>query len=154
MKKNKSYLSFRLGKESYAVSVKKVLEVLQKQLITEVPNTPDYVKGVINFRGEIIPIIEMRRKLNISERLAEQKYVTIILELNIGDIETKIGAVVDGVKDVIIVPQKKIQKIPKPAHNLKTQFLTGRFKINDNYTMLMDFDKVLTDEEAQVISKI
>ncbi len=96
----KSYLSFQLDDEIFAINVKKVLEVLQMQKITKVPKTPDYIKGVINFRGEILPVIDTRQKFSLNKVEDYTKFVIIMLNFVRDHKEQKFGAIVDSVMDV------------------------------------------------------
>jgi len=154
MKKNNTYLSFKLNKELFAISVLKVLEVLQEKEVTVIPNTPKYVEGVINFRGEIIPVIQLRQKMNMPQRKENEKSVTIIMDLNINNSNTKIGVIVDGVSEVVTVSDKKIKEVPKIGSSFNVEFLNGMIKTENNFTMLLNIDKVFSEKEAKIISKI
>ncbi len=145
-KKNKStYLSFVINNEMFAISVSKVLEVLQKQKIARVPNAPEHVRGVINFRGEIVPVFETRTKFGLPDRAEAEKYVVIVLQLQSKNDTTTIGAVVDAVKDVLTIAESEIKPVPKMSSNFNTEFLDGIAKINDQFTMLLNADKVFLE---------
>ncbi len=150
MKKSKSYLSFKLGNELFAVSVKKVLEVMQQKKLTIVPNTPEYIEGVINFRGEIIPVAELRKKLNMPLRKPDQKYILIILDMNIGNFQTKLGAIADGVTDVVSISKKEIKEVPEMGSTFDSKFLKGMIERNSEFTMLLDIDKIFTEDEINI----
>lgn len=157
MKQNKNdkehYLSIRLDSELFGVSVHKVLEVLEKQHVTRVPNVPDYIKGVINFRGEILPVIEARQKFNMPERAANEKYVIIVLDLEVGDKRLMLGVIADGVKDVIELSEEAIKDVPEMGSNYNTEYLSGMVKLEEGFLMMLNVDKVFSTEEINLISE-
>ncbi len=146
-----TYLSFIVCEELFAVNVKKVLEVLQKQKITHVPNAPVEIKGIINFRGDVVPVFESRTKFDLPERAEENSYVVIVMDLSQGNDMFRIGAIVDKVKDVISIEDNDIKPIPVMSKDFNAQFLQGIFKLNDDFIMLLDVDKVFTNEELSAI---
>jgi len=109
----RTYLSFMVCGELFAVNVNKVLEVLQKQNITQVPNAPRYIRGIINFRGEVVPVFESRIKFNLLDRTDDSPFVIIVLDLSRKDEVFRIGAIVDRVKDVISIEDSSVH--PGPA---------------------------------------
>jgi purine-binding chemotaxis protein CheW len=141
------FLSFRLGKETFAVSVKKVLEVLQQQNITEVPDVPPYIKGVINFRGDILPICDARIKFNIAVQSNDEKNVVIVLDLENDNQKMRIGAIADGVKDVISIDETDIRPVPQMGLKYNAEFLSGMIKSGDTFIMVLNVDKVFTTGE-------
>lgn len=153
-KHKKVFLSFRLGKETFAVSVKKVLEVLQKQHITEVPDVPEYIRGVINFRGDILPICDARLKFNIGGQTNEEKYVVIVLDLENNGQRLRIGAIADGVKDVISIEETDMKPVPEMGLRYNAEFLTGMIKSGDSFIMILNVDRVFTTEEVGLINKV
>ena len=146
-----TYLSFIICDEYYSVNVTKVLEVLQKEKITRVPNAPNYIKGIINFRGEIVPVFESRNKFNLPERPSDEAYVIIVLDLSTEEEIFRVGAIVDKVKDVIEIKTEDIKAVPTMSKEFNTKFLHGIFKLNDNFILLLDIDKVFTESEIEII---
>ncbi len=147
-----TYLSFVLGEEIFAVNVGKVLEVLEHQKITRVPKTPSYIKGVINFRGEILPVIDTRLKLNLAEQQINDKTVIIVLDLKVKDKSVILGAMADSVKDVIEIHENEIRDVPDIGNRYNVEFLQGMVKIENIFVMLLNVDKVfLSDEQQQQI---
>ncbi|HOT14187.1 MAG TPA: chemotaxis protein CheW [Bacteroidales bacterium] len=144
-----TYLSFVVGEEQFAVNVTKVLEVLQKQTITKVPNAPDFIKGIINFRGEVVPVFEMRVKFNLAERDETKGYVIIILDLQSGEETIRIGAIADKVRDVITLNDSDIKPVPAMNKDFNTEFLQGIVKLNDKFILLLNVDKVFTSNQLQ-----
>jgi purine-binding chemotaxis protein CheW len=142
-----TYLSFTVCDEHFAVNVNKVLEVLQKQHITKVPNAPGYIKGIINFRGDVVPVFESRIKFSLPERDPNIPFVVIVLDLSRENDVFRIGAIVDKVKDVINIDDKDIKPVPHMSNEFNANFLQGIFKQNDNFIMLLDVEKVFTGDE-------
>lgn len=149
-----TYLSFRVGKETFAVSVNKVLEVLEEQYITEVPNVPEHVQGVINFRGKIIPVIETRLKFSLPRRKKEDKYVVIVFDIQIEGKSMLIGAITDSVHDVIIFSESEILDVPDLGFAYNTDFILGMLKNELSFTMILDIDKVFTSEDINILKEV
>ncbi|MCP4179260.1 MAG: chemotaxis protein CheW [bacterium] len=150
-KRKNTFLSFNIGKEIFAVSVTKVLEVLQTQHITEIPNVPEFIKGVINFRGNIIPVVEARTKFNMPQREDSEKYVIIVFVLNINNKNVIIGAKADNVRDVIAIEDHEVQDIPELGLNYNTEFLHGMLKGEKGFVMILNIDKIFSVEEVSIL---
>lgn len=147
-----TFLSFRIGKETFAVSVQKALEVLEKQNITEVPNAPVYIEGVINFRGNIIPVIDTRVKFNLPKN-EDTKYVIIVFDLQINDKKMLVGAKVDSVSDVISIDESSIIPVSELGFHFNTEYLLGMLKIENSFTMILDIDKVFASTDVQLLQE-
>jgi purine-binding chemotaxis protein CheW len=150
---NNTYLSFVVGDELFAVNVHKVLEVLQKQRITTVPNTPDFVKGIINFRGEIVPVFETRTKFNLTERDAMYSYVIMILDLQSANSVIRVGAVVDKVKNVITINDNEVKPVPPMSSKFNSEFLHGIVKDGESFILLLNVDKIFSDGEINELNE-
>ncbi len=146
-----TYLSFIVCDELFAVNVAKVLEVLQKQRITHVPNAPEYIKGIINFRGEVVPVFESRTKFNLPARPNDDAYVVIVFDLSKGADVFRIGTVVDRVKDVISIDDTEIKPVPPMSKDFNTDFLQGIYKQQADFIMLLNVEKVFTGDELVAI---
>lgn len=146
------YLSIKLDEELFALSVHTVLEVLEKQHVTKVPNVPEFIKGVINFRGEILPVIEARQKFNMPQRPTDAKYVIVVLDLKIKDRNLQIGIVADGVNDVLELDSNEIKSVPEMGTNYNTEFLSGMVKIDSGFLMLLNVERVFSSEEINLIN--
>ncbi len=142
-----TFLSFIVENEYFAINVDKVLEVLQLSKITRVPNIADEIVGVINFRGEIIPIYEIRTRLGLPKREENQRYVIIVLEILNNDNNFIIGAIVDRVNDVINITDNQIAPIPKLNANIKEEYLYGIFKKGNDFIMILNVDKFFEETE-------
>ena len=148
-----TYLSFVVCGELFAVNVVKVLEVLQKQHITHVPNAPQYIKGIINFRGEVIPVFESRTKFNFQERENNESFVVIVLDLSHDSEVFRIGALVDKVKDVISIEDNEIKPVPIMSKEFNTSFLQGIYKQNEDFIMMLDVERVFTGDEISILKE-
>ena len=146
-----SYLSFRLGNEIFAITVQKVLEVLEIQKITKVPKTPNHIRGVINFRGEILPVIDTRIKFNLPIAEETIKTVIIVLDLQINDKTMTLGAIADSVCDVLEINETDIKAVPELGSRYNVEFLIGMFKNDDGFIMILDIDKVFSVEELSIV---
>jgi len=145
------YLSIKLNDELFAINVNKVLEVLQNQQTTKIPNVPDFIKGVINFRGEIVPVIEARQKFKMPPREDNQKYVIIVLDLEVNDKKILLGVIVDGVKDVLELSDEMIKDVPEMGTNYNIEFIKGMVKLDKGFLMLLNVDRVFSSEEINII---
>jgi purine-binding chemotaxis protein CheW len=150
---NNTYLSFIVGDELYAINVNKVLEVLEKQSITRVPNAPIYIKGIVNFRGEVVPVFESRTKFNLPDRPDDASNVVIVLDLSKENDLFRIGAIVDRVKDVITIDDNDIKAVPAMSKDYNTEFLKGIFKLNDKFILLLDVERVFSGDELSSIKE-
>ena len=149
-----TYLSFMIQGEYFAVNVGKVLEVILKPKITRVPNVSDSIAGVVNFRGEIIPAFETRTRFGLPNRNEGDKYVLVILEIERDESKTTIGAIVDRVKDVITIDEKAIMPVPKMSSKIKAELITGIFKLNEDFIMLLDVGKMFSEQEVEGMSEM
>ncbi|MDP4266490.1 MAG: chemotaxis protein CheW [Bacteroidota bacterium] len=143
----KSYLAFRLDEEIFAVGVAKVLEILEMQPITKVPKTPKYMRGVINMRGDVIPVIDARLKFNMSVTEDTIRTVIIVLELEIRNKKVILGAIADSVKEVLEISDDEIKDVPEIGSKYNTEFITGMVKSGEYFIMLLDIDKVFSIED-------
>jgi purine-binding chemotaxis protein CheW len=137
------YLTFTLGEEEYGAEILKVQEIKGYSAITPIPNTPSYIKGVMNLRGTIIPVVDLRSKFGMIE--AEYTRFTVIIVVMVG---TKIvGLVVDAVSDVLNIPLDDIQAAPDFGGQVNTRFINGMAKAGDKLIVLLDIDKVLGTDD-------
>ncbi len=137
------YLTFRLGGEDYGVDILKVQEIRSYDTVTRLPESPDYIKGVINLRGTIVPVIDMRLKFHLEK--AEYNEFTVMIILNMG--ERVIGMVVDGVSDVMTLDQSQIRPPPEFAGVLDSNFVKGLGAVDERMLILVDIDKLMDFEE-------
>jgi len=150
----KSFLSFNLESETFAINVIKVLEVLQMQKITSIPKTPDYIKGVLNFRGEIIPVIDTRIKFSLNRAEDLSKHVIIVLDFERDGKQQKVGAIVDSVMDVFEYQEIDIKDVPELGSRYNLEFIYGMIKKDENFITILDVDKVFSVEELSIVKEI
>ncbi len=136
------YLTFMLDNEEYGIEILKVREIIGIMDITNVPQTPEFVEGVINLRGKVIPVIDLRTKFGLSR--AEYNDQTCIIVVDVG---MMMGIIVDTVQEVHDIPSASIEPPPKLGGSVDTSFILGMGKVRDDVKILLDIDKVLTTED-------
>ncbi len=137
------YLTFKLADEEYGIGIMHVTEIVGLQNITEVPDMPEFVKGVVNLRGQVIPVIDVRLRFHMQPKEYDER--TCIIVLNIRDVQ--IGLVVDTVNEVLTIDEKLISPPPKVAAANSAQYIKGLGKINDEVKILLSGEKLLFEEE-------
>lgn len=138
------YLTFTLGHEEYGVEILKVQEIKGSSVITPIPNTPAYIKGVTNLRGTIIPVVDLRAKLQMPEAPAGRFAATVVLTVG-----TKtVGLLVDAVSDVLDIPRSEIQATPDFGAEVDARFISGVARVGEKLIILLDIERVLAGDEA------
>ncbi len=143
------YLTFKLADEEYGIGIMHVTEIVGLQNITEVPDMPDFVKGVVNLRGQVIPVIDVRLRFHMAPKEYDER--TCIIVLSIRDVQ--IGLVVDTVNEVLTIDEKLISPPPKVAAANSAQYIKGLGKINDEVKILLSGEKLLFEEELAKIAQ-
>jgi purine-binding chemotaxis protein CheW len=141
------YLTFTLGNEEYGIDILKVQEIRGYDTVTHIANAPEFIKGVINLRGVIVPIVDMRIKFKVGEPTYNDFTVVIIINV-LGRI---IGMVVDGVSDVVALSPEQIKAPPEMGAAMDTDYITGLGTLNDQMLILVDIEKLMSSEEMQVM---
>ncbi|MBF0551582.1 MAG: chemotaxis protein CheW [Deltaproteobacteria bacterium] len=141
------YLTFRLGDEKFALDISQVREVLDFTIITKVPRTPEFMRGVINLRGGVVPVIDLRLKFGMSKIEKTVNTCIIIVEVNIKDEATALGVLADSVEEVIDLEPDQIDPPPKIGTRLKTEFIKGMGKRDSEFIIILDIDRVFSMEE-------
>lgn len=143
-----SYLSFKLGEEVFAANVGKVLNILEMTKITKVPKAPDYMKGVINLRGTVLPVIDTRIKFGLASTEFTTNTCILVLDIDIENDSLHVGALVDAVQEVLEIEPNQILPPPNIGSKYRSEFITGMFKLNEEqFIMLLDMDKVFSVDE-------
>ncbi len=145
------YLTFLLGDDIYGVDILRVQEVRGWTKVREIPNTPKYVKGVLDLRGTIVPIIDLRTRLSIEAVEYTPITVVIVLSIEVGDEKYVIGIVVDTVSDVLDVVKSEIKKAPNFGTKVETRFIDGMVMADAGMVVLMDIDKMLNPDELSAL---
>jgi purine-binding chemotaxis protein CheW len=141
------YLSFTLGKEEYGVDILRVQEIRSWEPVSRIPNVPHYEKGVVNLRGSIVPILDLRERFNLSKAEYTPLTVVVVLQTDVGNKTRIMGVVVDSVSDVISVDKTEIQAAPDFGAKVSNEFINGLVSVNERMVMLLDVDKLLKLEE-------
>jgi purine-binding chemotaxis protein CheW len=147
------YLTFALGKEEYGLEILKVREIIGYMDITAVPRTPPYVKGVINLRGQVIAVLDLRSKFAMETAQKTEETCIIVVEIRHGGRKLSTGIVVDHVSEVLDIPGESIEDAPSFGAAVDTDFILGMGKIGESVKILLDIDRVLGDEEIEAIDR-
>jgi purine-binding chemotaxis protein CheW len=145
------YLTFALGHEEFAFQVLRVREIMGVQEITAVPQTPDYVKGVINLRGKVIPVVDLRLKFGLPEIEYTQRTCIIVVQIQSESGKLLIGVIVDAVSEVLTLQSSDIENTPDFGNGVATPYLLGMAKIKGKVKILLDIDMVLSAQDVQGI---
>jgi len=143
------YLTFALADEEYGISILKIREIIGIMPITSVPRTPEFVKGVINLRGKVIPIIDLRLRFGMEPMEYTDRTCIIVVEINAQDITIQIGAIVDTVSEVLNIKAEDIEDTPAFGASLDTEYILGMAKVSGGVKILLDIDKVLSTQEVE-----
>lgn len=148
------YLTFQLSEEIFALDIAKVREVLEYTKVTKVPQTPEMMIGVINLRGSVVPVIDLRLKfgMGMSERTVNT--CIIIIEVSIDNEITLIGALVDSVKEVMDMDSDHIEPPPKIGTQLNTEFIKGMGKQNEQFVIILDIEKIFSVDELSMVQAV
>ncbi len=148
-----SYLSFKLGEEEYAIHVRKVLNILEMTKITKVPQAPVYMKGVINLRGMVLPVIDTRLKFSMPATVETEKTCIVVMDLHFDGELVHVGALVDEVMAVLEIENDQIEGPPSIGNRYKSDFITGVARIEDKFIMILDMEKVFSLDELSSLVK-
>ncbi len=147
---DQQFLTFNLAEEFYGVDILKVQEIKGYTNVTKIPNTPDYLKGVLNLRGTIVPIVDLRMKFGMG--VTDPTPFTVVVVVNVRN--RVMGFLVDAVSDVLDLNAKEIQPPPELGTTVDITFVAGIGNSNDHLVTLLDIDRVLTDDEVKVVAEI
>jgi len=147
------YLTFKLDDETFAVDVAKVREILDFSTVTKVPQTPDFMRGVINLRGSVVPVVDMRLKFGMSETTKTVNTCIIVMEITLDNETAVVGALADSVQEVLELEPESIEPAPRIGTKLKTDFLVGMGKQNETFIMILNIDKVFTLDELSAVQE-
>ena len=140
------YLTFALGAEEYGLEILKVREIIGYMNVTAVPHTPPHVKGVINLRGQVIPVVDLRLKFGMPEAEVTEQTCIIVVEITQSDQAFNTGIVVDNVSEVLDITKDQIEKAPPLGSDVEANFILGMAKIGEDVKILLDIDMVLGGE--------
>jgi len=145
------YLTFRLDEEVFALDLSKVREVLDYTNITKVPRTPEFMRGVINLRGSVVPVVDMRLKFGMSKTERTVNTCIIIIEITLDGDTTVLGALADSVQEVIDLGAEQIEPAPRIGTRLRTEFIRGMGKRDERFVIILDIDKIFSVDELSLV---
>lgn len=148
------YLTFYLAEEEYAVEILKVQEIIQMQSVTKVPKVPPFVRGIINLRGKVIPIIELRLKFGMDAVEDTDKTAIVVLKISNGEGDVTTGIIIDDVKEVKDLEAYNIEASPAFGSDIDTEFIMGICKSDINVSILLDINKIMTDGEVSSLATL
>ncbi len=143
------YLTFQIGKEEYGIEIKYVTQILGMQDITKLPNQTHYIQGVINLRGKVVPVIDVRLRFDLEEREYNERTCIIVVDINSIDV----GLIVDLVQEVINIPDSNIELPPQIASDTKNQFIQGLGKVDEKVKIILDAQKLLFEAEVEQLAE-
>ena len=147
--RNREYLSFTLGQEEYGIEILKVQEIRCSEAVTHIANAPAFIKGVVNLRGIIVPIVDMRIKFNLGS--AEYNQFTVVIILNVAG--RVVGMVVDGVSDVITLTAEQMKPAPDFSSSFNTEYIMGLGTVEDRMLILVDIEKLMSGDDMALMEQ-
>jgi purine-binding chemotaxis protein CheW len=146
----REFLTFTLGQEEYAIDILKVQEIRGYDAVTKIANTPDFIKGVINLRGIIVPIVDMRIKFHLGN--VEYNQFTVVIILNVAD--RVVGMVVDGVSDVITLAPEQVRPAPEFGSAIDTRYVMGLGTVDERMLIVVDIEKLMTSHDMALVEQL
>ncbi|HEX5363921.1 MAG TPA: chemotaxis protein CheW, partial [Gallionella sp.] len=147
---NRELLTFTLGSEEYGIDILKVQEIRGYDAVTTIANSPEFIKGVINLRGIIVPIVDMRIKFNLGNVTYNE--LTVVIILNVAN--RVVGMVVDGVSDVIALSADQLKAAPEFSGTMDTQYITGLGTVDDRMIIIVDIEKLMSSGDMELIEQV
>ena len=148
------YLTFTLGGEMFAVAILNVKEIIEFGSVTEIPMMPSFIRGVINLRGAVVPVIDLSCRFGNKPTEVARRTCIVIIELNDGDQKHDIGVMVDAVSEVLEISATDIEPPPAFGAKIRTDFISGMGKVNGKFVILLNIGKVLSVEEIAMLSNV
>src|SRR5512139_3530178 len=145
------YLTYKLGEEVFALDISKVREVLDFTTVTKVPRTPEYMRGVINLRGSVVPVVDLRLKFGMEASGVTVNTCIIIVDAMVNGATTVLGLLADSVQEVIELGRESIMPPPRIGTKLDTEFITGMGRQDDRFIIILDIDRVFSHDEIGVV---
>ncbi len=146
------YLTFKLDEEVFALDVAKVREILEYNTVTKIPQTPEFMRGVINLRGSVVPVIDMRLKFGMSATEQTVNTCIIVVEVNMEGETSVLGALADSVQEVVEMEPEQIEPAPHIGTRLNTNFIKGMGKHEGDFVMILDIDKVFSEGDIAAVA--
>lgn len=154
MAEQQQYLTFTLGDEMFAIGILSIREIIEYGNLTRVPMTPPFIRGVINLRGAVVPVIDLAVRLEREPREATKRTCIVIIEVEYGDGRHEMGIVVDAVSEVLEIPPEDIEPPPEFGAHIRIDFISGMGKIDGRFIILLDASRVLSVDEVAVFAAL
>ncbi len=148
------YLTFLVGHESFAISILDVKEIIEITSVTRVPMTPDFIHGVINLRGNVVPVIDLSARLGHGKANISKRSCIVLVELDLTDGPQLIGMLVDEVKEILEIPAENIQPAPDFGTDIRTDFIHAMARVDSNFIILLAINRVLSVEELSQLEYV
>ena len=145
------YVTFNLGKELYGVEVTRTREILSLTPVTKVPQTPDYLLGVINLRGQVVPVVDMRLKLGLLAGDETEDTCIIVVDVHVDGETITVGALADAVREVLDIRSDQIEPPPRLGTRLNTEYINGMGKIDEQFMILLNIDRIFNSKELTLV---
>jgi purine-binding chemotaxis protein CheW len=145
------YLTFGLGDEVYGLEILKVQEIIGLMRVTRVPGLPDVIRGVVNLRGKVIPVVDLRRKFSMDAKADTERTCIVVVRVMREDQAVVVGLIVDDVREVLAIAQNQLEPVPRFSKDVNTAFLLGMAKIAQRVVMLLDVDQILSSMELWAV---
>ncbi|EKO3556076.1 purine-binding chemotaxis protein CheW [Vibrio metschnikovii] len=151
---DQQYLTFLLNGEMYAFAILNVKEILEYGKVTPIPRMPKFIQGVINLRGEVVPVINLAHRFQIEARAITKRTCIVIIEVDTDDQRQDLGVLVDSVSEVIDIPMSDIRAAPAFSCQIRTDFIRAMAQLQDNFVIILAEDKVLSVDELAMVDKV
>ena len=151
---SQQYVTFSLGEELFGVEVKRAREILSLTPVTKVPQTPDYLLGVINLRGQVVPVVDMRLKLGLPAGAETEDTCIIVVEVQVDGEAIIVGALADAVREVMEIRSDQIETPPRLGTRLNTEFINGMGKVDEQFMILLNIDRIFNSEELMLVQDV
>jgi purine-binding chemotaxis protein CheW len=151
---SQQYVTFGLGEELFGVAVNRTREILSLTPVTKVPQTPEYLLGVINLRGQVVPVVDMRLKLGLPAGDQTEDTCIIVVEVQVDGEAIVVGALADAVREVMEIRADQIEPPPRLGTRLNTEFINGMGKVGEEFLILLNIDKVFNSDELAIVQDV
>ncbi|MGH9521348.1 MAG: chemotaxis protein CheW [Terriglobales bacterium] len=141
------YLTFRMAAEDYAIRILKVKEIIAYDFVTRVPGTPPWIRGVINLRGAVVPVVDLSVKFSLNASVVTKSTCIVIVEVKLGGEDTIMGVIADAVDEVVFLSQEDVEPPPPFGSTVSVNYLVGLGKIAGKFVLILDIDRVLSSDE-------
>ncbi len=148
---SQQYVTFSLGEELFGVEVTRTREILSLTPVTKVPQTPDYLLGVINLRGQVVPVVDMRLKLGLTAGAETEDTCIIVVEVHVDGEPIIVGALADAVREVLDIRSDQIEPPPRLGTRLNTEFINGMGKVDEQFMILLNIDRIFNSDELAFV---